>query len=47
MRLKIEEYRVKNGGCRIESEELEGVGLRVKKGGCKFQREERRVGGEG
>ena len=29
MRLKFEEYRVKNGGCKIESEELEGVGLRV------------------
>ena len=47
MRRKVEEYRVKNRRCRIESEELEGVGLRVKNGGCKFKREERRVGGEG
>ena len=47
VRLKVEEYRVKNGGCRIESEELEGVGLRVNNGGWKFKREERRVVGEG
>ena len=37
VRLKVEEYRVKTGGCRIESEN----------GGGKFKREERRVGGEG
>jgi hypothetical protein len=45
--LKDEEYRVKNGVCRIESEELEGVGLRANNEGCMFKREERRVGGEG
>ena len=38
---------MKNIGCRIESEELEGVGLRVNNGGCTFKREERRVGVKG
>ena len=41
--LKVEEYMVKNGGCRIESEELEGLRFRVKNGGCKFEMEDRRV----
>ena len=40
VRLNVEEYRVKNGECRIESEELEGVGLRVNTGGSTFKREE-------
>ena len=40
MRLKVEEYRGTNGGCRVEIEELEGVGLRVNNGGCTFKREE-------
>ena len=53
--LKVEEYRVKNGGCMINNEErrvydwewrMEDVGLRVMNGGCKFKMEERRVGGE-
>jgi hypothetical protein len=57
VRLKVVEYRVKNGGCRIESEELEGVGLsseelegvglRLNNGGCMFKREKRRVMVEG
>ena len=47
MRLKVEEYRVKKLGCKIESEELEGVGLRVNNGVCTFKRGERRVAGEG
>ena len=32
MRLKVEEYREKNGGT-------EGVGLRVKDGGCRIESE--------
>ena len=43
MRLKVEEYMVKNGGCMIESEELEGLGLRVNNGVCRIESEEWRV----
>ena len=29
VRLKVEEFRVENGGCMIESEEWKGIGLGV------------------
>ena len=43
VRLKVKGCRVKNGGCRIESDKTLGVGLKEQSGGCRTQSEEERV----